>query len=107
MDTLRILIVEILNELNYQLRATDDGQEKKEIRRLKKILWMLLEDVIEQELDKNSQTYKDAIEALERADKDAKRATLDIKKCSESLNSIVDAIKILEKVVGTTIGIFT
>jgi DNA-binding transcriptional regulator GbsR (MarR family) len=99
MKTLRESIVNTINELNKLMLKTKDPDEEKKIRKLRKIYFSLLEEVIEQKIKRNTAEFKTALESLEMAYKEAKAAKKDINKIKTAIDKAVSAAKALDKVV--------
>jgi hypothetical protein len=99
METLRYGLSETLNELNKLLRITSDSDEETKLRKLRRIYFSLFEQVILQEIDKNTIEYKDALESLELAHKTIEDAKADIERVADAINKAVIAAKAVDKIV--------
>jgi hypothetical protein len=89
--------VDVLNKLFLK---TTDPKEKGIIRILRIIYFVLLEELIEQKTDNETQEFKQDIEALKTAYDKAPEAKKDLKKVAETIGCTVSAVKVLEKLVG-------
>lgn len=99
METLRLGISDTVNELNKLLRITRVCEEETQIRQLRRIYYNLWEEVIEQEINKNTSQYKEALEALAKAQQTIEVAKTDIGKVADAINYAVIAAKAVDKIV--------
>jgi len=106
MVTLRGSIADAINEVNKLLLKTSDPEEQKKIRKLRKIYFALFEAVIIQEINRGTQEFKEAIDALEIARKEAVEAKKDIAKIAEVIKKAVAAAKAVDSIVKVGIDLF-
>lgn len=106
MVTLRGSIADAINEVNKLLSKTSDPEEQKKIRKLRKIYFALFEEVIKKEIKRGTQEFKEAIDALEIARKEAVEAKKDIAKIAEAIKKAVAAAKAVDSIVKVGIDLF-
>ncbi len=106
MVTIRGSIADAINELNKLLLKTSDPGEQKKIRKLRKIYIALFEEVIKQEIKRGTQEFKEAIEALDNARKEAIEAKKNIDKIAEAIKKAVAAAKAVDRIVNVGIDLF-
>ena len=106
MVTLRGTLGDAINELNKLLLKTSDPVEEKKIRKLRRIYFALFEEVIKQEIKRGTQEFKEAIDALEIARKEAVEAKKDIAKIAEAIKKAAAAAKAVDRIVNVGIDIF-
>jgi hypothetical protein len=107
MNTLRKNIIDAINELNKLLHLSITEEEKITIRKKRRLLFLLLEEVIEQQIDPTSPDFSKAIKALKNATKSAIAAKDDISQVAETIKKVTTAAKLVEKIVKTGISIST
>ncbi len=106
MVTLRGSIADAINEVNKLLLKTSDPEEQRKIRKLRKIYVALFEEVIKQEIERGTQEFKEAIDALEIARKEAVEAKKDIARIAEVFKKAVAAAKAVDRIVKVGIDVF-
>jgi hypothetical protein len=106
MVTLRGTLGDAINELNKLLLKTSDPEEEKKIRQLRRIYFTLFEEVIMQEINRGTQEFKEAIDSLEIARKEAVEAKKDIAKIAEAINKAIAAAKAVDRIVNVGIDLF-
>lgn len=99
LGSLRAALVELLNNLHRLSRQAEELETKLTIRKQRRVLNALLDEVIEQEINHNTRDYKTALTDLNAADKAAKDAIVDQEKVASALEDIVQAAKAVDKVV--------
>jgi hypothetical protein len=99
MESLRKGISDTVNELNKLLRLTSDPEQETRLRQLRRIYYLLWEEVIEKEIDKNTADYKAALDSLDLANETIETAKRDIKKIAEAIDKAVAAAKAVNKIV--------
>jgi hypothetical protein len=99
MESLRKGISDTVNELNKLLRLTSDPEQETRLRQLRRIYYLLWEEVIEKEIDKNTADYKAALDSLDLAHDTIETAKRDIKKIAEAIDKAVAAAKAVNKIV--------
>jgi hypothetical protein len=99
METLRSNVSDAVNELNKLLLKTKDSEEKKKIRKVRRIYFALYEEVIKQEIKSNTHEFEEAIDSLQVARDAAVEAKKDINKIAEAINKAVIAAKAVDKIV--------
>jgi|GEM_PF-1463781 len=104
-DTLRKNLIDTINELNKLLYLSISDEEISKLRKKRKLCFILLEEVIEQEISSESEEFKEAVLALKQAAKTAKEAKKDIQKIALTLEKISKATKKVEKIVKVGIEI--
>jgi uncharacterized coiled-coil DUF342 family protein len=99
MKTLRGGISDLVNELNKLRNNIGDPAQQEEIQKTLRVLFTLWDEVIRQEINKNTAKYASAIESLEAATTSAKEAIADIGKVAAAIKLAVKAAKAVDKVV--------
>ena len=99
METLREGISDTVNELNKLIRITQDPEQITKLRNLRRIYFMIWEEVIKQDIDKNTAEYKEALDSLDHAHQTIESAMQDIAKISASIDMAVTAAKAVNKIV--------
>jgi len=107
MATLRGTIVDTINELNKLLRLTNDEGEKRKLRLLRNSYFALLDEVLRQELDSNSEEFVEAIGMLQGAQASIAEAKNDIAKIAEVINLLNKGARAVDRVVKIGIGFVT
>lgn len=105
METIRSNLSDTLNELNKLLLRTKDPEQRRLIRKLRRILFMLFEEVIKQEIKTNTIEFEEAIDSLKIAKESAEKAKKDIDKIAEAINKATAAAKAVDKIVKIGIGL--
>lgn len=106
METLRKNIVDTVNELNKLLLKAEDDGERRDIRSLRKLFMLQLEEVIKKELDANAAEFQSAIASLQEAKNAAVDAKADIDAIADAINRAVAAARAVDKVVNLGVGLF-
>jgi hypothetical protein len=99
MSTLREGLVNTLNEINKLIRAADDDDEEEKLRRWRRIYFALLDEVVRQEIDATTHEFKEAVEALGAAQKQAVEAKESIDKIADAINKAAKAAKAVDTIV--------
>lgn len=107
MATLRGTIVDTINELNKLLRLTNDEGEKRKLRLLRNFYFNLLTEVLRDDLDSNTDEFKEAIRQLQGAQSSIAEAKNDIAKVAEVINLLNKGARAIDRVVGIGIGFIT
>lgn len=97
--TIRVNLVNLLNEFSKLLILTNDEAEEKTIRKNRRVLFVLLEEVVKQEIDANTMQFREAIFALQEARKKVEEAKADIHKIVDAIKFAVLAAKSVDKIV--------
>lgn len=97
--TLRGGLSDLVNELNKLRNNIGDSDQQDSIQKILRILFMLWEEVIYQQIDSNTSAYETALSSLGDAEKAAKYAIEDIGKVADAINSAAKAAKAVDKVV--------
>lgn len=97
--TIRGEISDLVNDLNKLRNNIDDLDQRENIQKVLRVLFMLWEEVIRQQLDPNTSAYKFALKSLGEAEKAAKDAIGDINKVAEAIKSAAKAAKAIDEVV--------
>ena len=105
METIRSSLSDALNELNKLLLKTKDPDQRKLIRKLRRIYFMLFEEVIKQEIKSNTIEFEEAIDSLQTAKEAAEKAKKDIDKIADAINKATAAAKAIDKIVKVGIGL--
>lgn len=103
--TIRVSLVNLLNEFNKLLILTNEDEEEKTIRKNRRVLFVLLEEVVKQEIDANTVPFREAIFALQEAREKVEEAKLDIDKIVDAIKLTVLAAKSVDKIVKIGIDI--
>lgn len=103
--SIRVGISDIVNELNVARMRTRDPQEALEIQRIIRILFILWEYVIYEQMNKQSADYKSAISKLTAARKAAEGAVVDMQKTAAAIKKATEAAKAIDKIVKLAIKV--
>jgi len=106
MDTLRAGISDVVNTLNKLMGNSTDPDEQEQIQKVLRVLFMLWEEVIRQEIDSSTAKYKAALDALSKAEKTAQDAIKDINKVADAIETAVKAAKAVDKIVKVVADVF-
>ena len=99
MDTLRGNLVDLVNTLvKLRLNCTD-VVERRKLRQTIKMLRTVLDEVLEEELDRNDADYLVALGELQSAVKTADSALKEVRRTSEAIEEAVRAVKAVDKIV--------
>jgi len=104
-NTLRKNLIDTINELNKLLYLSITDEQIANLRKKRKLCFVLLEEVIEQEISDETDEFKEAIVALQEATSQAKEVKNDIEKISKAISKISKATKQVEKIVKVGIDI--
>lgn len=107
MATLRGTIIDTINEFNKLIPLTTDPDEKTKLRQLRRFYFNLLDEVVEQELDSNTDEFKEAISMLQDAQATIAEAKKDIAKVAEVINLLHKGARAVDRVVKIGIGFVT
>jgi predicted metal-dependent hydrolase len=107
MATLRVTIVDTINELNKLLPRTKDEGEKRKLRLLRNFYFNLLTEVLRDEIDSNTDEFKEAIGMLEDAQASIAEAKNDIARVAEVINQLNKGARAIDRVVKIGIGFVT
>ena len=102
---LRHQLTELLNELGKLMVVAPTEEEEQKIRRLIRILFAILDEVLKQEIQSNTKKYRDAIAALDESLELADAAKRDLKRIADAINKAVSAAKAVDKVIGLGIDL--
>jgi hypothetical protein len=97
--TIRSGISDLVNILNKVRNNTTVAQEQIDLQKLINALFILWQQVIFDQLDKTTQDYKNAIQSLNDAAKEAKGALKDLNKVADAIKTATAAAKAVDKVV--------
>lgn len=103
--TIRVNLVNLLNEFNKLLVLTNNDDEEAKIRKNRRILFVLLEEVVKQEIDANTTEFREAISALREARQKVEDAKADIGKIVDAIRFVVLAAKAVDTIVRVGIGL--
>ena len=98
MDLHTLLIALIDRLLTLKDRISEPAQIA-HINNVKRILFTLLDQVVEQDLDKNSRDYQNALRVLAEAKSAAESAVQNIEQTAAAIDKAVSAAKSVDKVV--------
>lgn len=99
METLRKGISDTVNELNKLIRLAEDPVQETRLRQLRRIYYLLWEEVIRKEIDRNTADYQAALTSLQQAHATIEAAKRDIAKIAEAIDTAVAAAKAVNKIV--------
>lgn len=99
METLREGISDTVNELNKLIRLAVDPVQETRLRQLRRIYYLLWEEVIRKEIDRNTADYQAALTSLQQAHETIETAKRDIAKIAEAIDTAVAAAKAVNKIV--------
>ena len=101
---LRSRLVELLNALDKLLRnVAMTGELREQYLRRRKLLSAMLDEVLRQKLDRNTDAYTAAIEQTNTAIKLAKRALRETEEREAVIQEITKAAKALDAVIKLTV----
>jgi hypothetical protein len=105
METIRVNLVNLLNDLQKLLDLTTNSGMREKLRTHKRICFILLEEVVRQEIDSSTKEFSEAISSLKDAQKAVEVAKADNKKVADAINRIALAAKAVDQIVkvGTTL----
>lgn len=103
--TLRAGLSDVLNDLNIARMRTTDPQEQLELQRIIRVLMLLWEYVIYEQMDKRSKDYNDAIKAVTAAKIAAKQAVNDMKGIADAIKKATQAAKVIDKIVSLALKV--
>ena len=98
MDLHTLLIALIDRLLTLKDRISDPAQIA-HINNVKRILFTLLDHVVEQDLDRDSRDFQNALLVLAEAKSAAENAVQDIQQAAAAIDKAVSAAKAVDKVV--------
>jgi len=101
--TIRSGISDLVNELNKVRNNTTVAQEQIDLQKLINALFILWQQVIFDQMDKNDANYKAAIASLNDAEKSAKTAVKDLNKVADAIKTATAAAKAVDKIVNFAI----
>lgn len=99
METLRAGIGDLVNELNRVRNNIGDPDQQLQLQKIIRVLFALWEEVIAQEVDRNTEAFEEALRALEEAEAEAREAIEDINKVAEAIGKAVTAARAVNGVV--------
>jgi hypothetical protein len=99
METLREGISDTVNELNKLLRSATDPAQESRLRQLRRIYYLLWEEVIATEIDRTTTDYQEALTSLKQAHRTIEAARRDIARIAEAIDTAVAAAKAVNKIV--------
>lgn len=97
--TLRQALSDVVNDIHKLIELAPDEETEELLRRQRRIYFALWEEVIKQELDRNTPLYRDALESLKAAGAAAQQAKADLAQVADAINKAVAAAKAVDKIV--------
>lgn len=92
---------DLIDRINKLLRKPETSpQQRKTLRKLLAILYMLWDEVVREEIARNTADYQAATAALNEANSSAVNAIEDINETAESIEKIRSAVKAVDKILG-------
>ena len=101
--TIRSGISDLVNELNKVRNNTTVAQEQIDLQKIINALFILWQQVIFDQMDKNDANYKAAIKSLNDAEKIAKGAVKDMGEVADAIKTATAAAKAVDKIVNFAI----
>jgi len=101
--TIRSGISDLVNELNKVRNNTTVAQEQIDLQKIINALFILWQQVIFDQMDKNDANYKAAIKSLNDAEKVAKGAVKDMGQVADAIKTATAAAKAVDKIVNFAI----
>lgn len=103
MATIRSGISDIVNDLNKARNNCTDPYVQVELQKVIKVLFVLWELTIYEQMDKRADEYKQALEKIKIAKQDAKQAVKDMQEVVKAIKSATAVAKAVDKIIGTAI----
>lgn len=104
-ETIRVNLVNAINEMNKLLEVCNDENQKFEIRIKIRELFQRLDRVIVATLDSGTPEFAEAIESLKSLTAKAIEAKQSLDKVAETINKAAEAIGKVEKLVKNVVGV--
>lgn len=98
MEPLGVEVSDTIQEINKLLRHTKDPDHEASLRNIRRIYCALLEKTINQEIDGQTQEFKDAVENLTIARRSIEESIGGITKTADVINKLMSAAKTVDKV---------
>ena len=98
MDDLQQFFEETIENLNDLLLVTVDEDQREAIRSYRRMLNTILDEKLA-EIDKGSDSFRNAIAELEKASKSAVSAKKDVAQVGSAIGKMEKAVKLLEKLI--------
>ncbi len=104
--TIRSAISDLVNILNKVRNNTTVAQHQIDLQKIINVPFILWQQVLYDQLDKNAADYKAAIRSLKDAERLAKASLKDLEKVADAIDAATDAAKAVDKVVKFGIKLF-
>ena len=102
--TLRSELVELIQSLDELLRNVEmDDEQREQVLSRRKLLSAKLDEVLGRKIDKNTGTYKAAVEQTNKAVKTAKRALRETEEREAVIREITEAAQAIDAVIKLTV----
>jgi hypothetical protein len=98
--TLGQTLPELALQLDDLFDTATDATQRTNISIMQKRIHDLLEPLIDSNLDRADQAYKDAVSAVQQATDAIKAAQQDLQKVAQAINAVADVISKIDKVAG-------
>ena len=106
MSTIRTGIADAINEINKLIAGGASDSEARQLRKQRSVLMAQLTEVLEEEIRKDTKKYKEAVDALLQATREAMAAQGDVNKVAGTIRKVATAINKVESVIKLGIRAF-